>query len=89
MRSKSLAIFVLPLLIGVSSCSGKEAKCKEGKQSIEESSALIKQIEDQIKESESLGVYGAAVADALRPDLNALEDLQRAAIEELRELGCE
>jgi hypothetical protein len=89
MRSKYLVICFLPLLIGVSSCSGTEAKCKEGKEGIEESSALIKQIEDQIKEYESSGAYGAALADALRPDLNELKDLQRAAIEELRELGCE
>ena len=88
MRRKTLVVLVLPLLFGVSSCSGKEAQGKERKASIEESAALIKHLEDQIKEYESSGPFGAAATDVLRPDLNEFKNLQRAAIEELRELGC-
>jgi len=93
MRSKALVVFVLPLLIGLSSCSGNKAKCRELAEVIYQADYLIKLKELQLESLEDPGsetpLLNQIFADGVREDLDEAKEMRRAAFEEFRKLGCE
>lgn len=89
MPFKTAVVLALPLLLGITSCSGKasKAECQEIEQSIKDVDPTIEQFEEQIEMLESF-TSGGGGAEYLQEQVDLLKELRLGAIKESREKGC-